>query len=60
MCANPRCRVNAPVLGTCRRCGQQVCSSCGYRNLKGPAHDGRFCQAEKVPVESYIAELNEH
>ncbi|MCZ7575068.1 MAG: hypothetical protein M5U01_41495 [Ardenticatenaceae bacterium] len=59
MCANPKCRVDGPVLGRCRRCGEEVCSSCGYRNYQGVWHDGRFCLVANVPVESQIPELDE-
>lgn len=60
MCANPKCRVGGPPLGPCRRCGREVCDSCGYRNRRGPTHDGRFCLDTGVPVESPVRELNEH
>ncbi len=51
MCANSKCRVEAVVLGTCKRCGKEVCLSCGYKNAKGVWHDGRFCHAEGARTE---------
>lgn len=54
MCANPKCRVDAAVLGNCRRCGEVVCTSCGYRNRRGAAHDGIFCQQSGVDHETSV------
>lgn len=52
MCANPKCRVDAAVVGRCKRCGEQVCLSCGYKNARGVWHDGRFCQVKDITKES--------
>ncbi len=54
MCANPKCRVDAIVLGRCKRCSEVACFSCGYRNWRGTWHDGVFCQVEGVQHESSV------
>ena len=54
MCANPKCRVKAIELGTCKRCGQVACFSCGYKTLRGVWHDGSFCQTAGIFHETSV------
>lgn len=54
MCANPKCNVDSIVLGRCKRCGQVACTSCGYKTLRGPWHDGAFCQVEGIFHETAV------
>lgn len=54
MCANPKCHIKAIKLGTCKRCGEAVCFSCGYKNLRGIWHDGAFCQQVDIFHETSV------
>ncbi len=54
MCKNPKCRVKAIELGSCKRCGQTTCLSCGYKNISGIYHDGAFCSKPGVFHETSV------
>lgn len=54
MCQNTKCRVRALELGRCARCGEIVCTSCGYLARGKAEHDGAFCHQEAVFHETSV------